>query len=94
MKAFARGKLASIIRIVILVLAVPFIYFIFLIGYARMKRGYLNDDDIQIYHGYAFGSWPWRISFVPFPFSTLSVKTIFVPYPISTITLSIPATPF
>jgi len=55
MKAFARGKLASIIRIVILVLAVPFIYFRFLIGYARMKRGYLNDDDIQIYHGYAFG---------------------------------------
>jgi len=55
MKAFARGKLAVIMKGAIIGLALPFIYFRFMIGYQRMKKGYLNDTDIKLYHGYAFG---------------------------------------
>ncbi|ORX79543.1 hypothetical protein BCR32DRAFT_328103 [Anaeromyces robustus] len=55
MKAFARGKLALIMKCTIIGLALPFIYFRFMIGYQRMKKGYLNDTEIKFYHGYAFG---------------------------------------
>ncbi|ORY83982.1 hypothetical protein LY90DRAFT_697227 [Neocallimastix californiae] len=55
MKAFARGKLAVIIRFTIIGLFIPFVLFRFLIGYRRMKKGYLQDFEIQTYHGYAFG---------------------------------------
>jgi len=55
MKAFARGKLAVIIRYSIAALFILFICFRFLIGYRRMKKGYLQDFEIQTYHGYAFG---------------------------------------
>jgi len=55
MKAFARGKLANIMRFTILGLFIPFVFFRFLIGYTRMKKGYLQDVEIQTYHGYAFG---------------------------------------
>jgi len=55
MKAFARGKFAIIIRYAIYGLFIPFIAFRFLIGYNRVKRGYLQDTDIRRLHGYAFG---------------------------------------
>ena len=55
MRAFAKGKLAVITKYTILGLIIPFTYFRLLIGYMRMKKGYLQDHTIRIYHGYAFG---------------------------------------
>lgn len=54
MKAFAKGSLANITKYVIMGLAIPFIIFRLGIGYYRMSRGYLRDEDINAFHGYAF----------------------------------------
>jgi len=54
MKAFAKGTIANITKYVILGLSVPFIIFRLGIGYLRMSRGYLRDEDINAFHGYAF----------------------------------------
>ncbi|KAG4101650.1 hypothetical protein H8356DRAFT_1305662 [Neocallimastix lanati (nom. inval.)] len=55
MKAFSNGTLASIVKYTILGLCLPFVYFRFTIGFKRMSRGYLVDEEINSYHGYAFG---------------------------------------
>ncbi|ORX48934.1 hypothetical protein BCR36DRAFT_584050 [Piromyces finnis] len=55
MKAFASGKLNTIVRYTILGLFIPFVIFRFMIGHSRMEKGYLSDKEIQAYHGYAFG---------------------------------------
>jgi len=55
MKAFAEGKTAIVVRGTIYILLIPFVIVRFMIGYTRMKHGYLSDSHIQQYHGYAFG---------------------------------------
>lgn len=55
MKAFSQGKVANSIKYTIYILFIPFAIFRLLIGYHRMRKGYLIDEDIQALHGYAFG---------------------------------------
>ncbi|ORX81117.1 hypothetical protein BCR32DRAFT_245116 [Anaeromyces robustus] len=55
MKAISNGKYATIIKYTIYGLFVPFSVMRFLIGFTRMRKGYLNDRSIEIYHGVAFG---------------------------------------
>jgi len=55
MKAFASGKLNTIIRVFIIALSIPFIIFRFMIGFQRQKYAIITDDTIKEYHGYAFG---------------------------------------
>jgi len=54
MKAFAKGRFASFMKYLIIFLTFPFILFRLLIGYERMKKGYLQDPSIRAYHGFAF----------------------------------------
>jgi len=54
MKAFAKGKRSNFVKYVIYILTIPFIFFRLCIGYYRMKNGYLQDEDIHAFHGYAF----------------------------------------
>ncbi|ORY83983.1 hypothetical protein LY90DRAFT_697228, partial [Neocallimastix californiae] len=55
MKAFATGKAAVVMKVVILGLGVPFCVIRFMIGYTRMSQALLDDKETQRYHGYAFG---------------------------------------
>eukprot|EP00833_Pecoramyces_ruminatium_P013644 jgi/Orpsp1_1/1187676/evm.model.d7180000059374.1 len=55
MKAFASGKFNTVIRFLIMALAVPFIGFRFMIGYKRESGAILQNTEIKEYHGYAFG---------------------------------------
>jgi len=54
MKSFSRGRLAIVIKYTIYVLFIIFIFLRVTIGIKRMKRGYLFDEEINAYHGYAF----------------------------------------
>jgi len=54
MEAFSKGKLAKSIKYSIIGLGIPFVIFRVLIGYERMKKGYLQDPKIHTYHGGAF----------------------------------------
>jgi len=54
MKAIAKSDTAKTISYVIYGLAIPFIGSRFAIGYSRYKNGYLNDEGIEILHGFAF----------------------------------------
>jgi len=54
MNAFSKGKKATYIKYSIYGLTVPFIFFRLLIGIERAKRGYLYDQNIGVFHGYAF----------------------------------------
>jgi len=55
MKAFATGKSAVILKVVIIGLAIPFMVARFIIGYSRMTDVVLSNTYIQKIHGYAFG---------------------------------------
>jgi len=55
MKAIAKGRIATVIKWLIYLLLVPFAISRILIGYCRMQRGYLNDEEIELFHGIAFG---------------------------------------
>jgi len=55
MKAFAEGRIAKLINIVIYILFIPFSASRICIGIARMMKGYLNYSDIELFHGIAFG---------------------------------------
>lgn len=55
MKAISKEGLANIISYVIYALFIPFAIMRFAIGYTRMTKGYLNDKNIEVYHGFAFG---------------------------------------
>jgi len=54
MKAFAKGTGSNCVKYIIYILTVPFIFFRLCIGYFRMKNGYLQDENIHAFHGYAF----------------------------------------
>jgi len=54
MKAFAKGRNGKIVKYLIYLLTIPFVYFRLCIGYYRMIGGYLQDERIHRYHGYAF----------------------------------------
>jgi len=54
MEAFSKGKLAKSIKYTIIGLGIPFVIFRVLIGYERMRVGYLQSSLIHAYHGYAF----------------------------------------
>ncbi|OUM61332.1 hypothetical protein PIROE2DRAFT_12669 [Piromyces sp. E2] len=54
MKAFSYGKTGTITKYIILLLSIPFIFFRLCIGYYRMTYGYLQNQQIRTYHGYAF----------------------------------------
>jgi len=54
MKAFSEGKIGPITKYTIIFLSIPFIFFRFCIGYLRMTNGYLQDQRIHAFHGYAF----------------------------------------
>jgi len=54
MEAFSKGKLAKSIKYTIIGLGIPFVFFRGLIGYERMKVGYLQSSLIHTYHGCAF----------------------------------------
>ncbi|OUM64149.1 hypothetical protein PIROE2DRAFT_9190 [Piromyces sp. E2] len=53
MKVF-KGKVAKFTKYVVIITAVPFIFFRICIGYHRMKNGFLQNEDIHAFHGYAF----------------------------------------
>ncbi|OUM64150.1 hypothetical protein PIROE2DRAFT_9191 [Piromyces sp. E2] len=54
MKVFDKGKVAIFTKYCVIILAIPFIFFRICIGYHRMKNGYLQNEDIHAFHGYAF----------------------------------------
>jgi len=54
MKVFSKGRLSHWIKYGIYGLTVPFVVFRFCIGYFRMINGYLQDEQIHAFHGYAF----------------------------------------
>ncbi|ORX47917.1 hypothetical protein BCR36DRAFT_584617 [Piromyces finnis] len=54
MKAIAKSKVAKTITYVIYALFIPFAIARLCIGYSRMKKRYLDDDTIQVLHGFAF----------------------------------------
>jgi len=54
MRAFNKRKVAFIIKYVIIILFVPFAIFRLCIGFLRMKNGYLQNETIQAFHGYAY----------------------------------------
>jgi len=54
MKAFTKGRRSNIVKYIIYFLTIPFIIFRLCIGYYRMKGGYLQDETIHAFHGYAF----------------------------------------
>ncbi|ORX45734.1 hypothetical protein BCR36DRAFT_298948, partial [Piromyces finnis] len=54
-ETLSNGKVAIIIRYIILILSIPFSVTRFYIGYDRMIKGYLNTNVSRIGHGIAFG---------------------------------------
>ncbi|OUM64148.1 hypothetical protein PIROE2DRAFT_9189 [Piromyces sp. E2] len=54
MKVFDKGRVAIFTKYIVILLILPFIYFRICIGYHRMKNGFLQNEDIHAYHGYAF----------------------------------------
>ncbi|ORY58305.1 hypothetical protein LY90DRAFT_250395 [Neocallimastix californiae] len=56
LKTLANPKAGKIIKYVIFILFLPFIFFRFWIGYERMMKGYLVDKTISAIHGFAFGT--------------------------------------
>eukprot|EP00833_Pecoramyces_ruminatium_P000448 jgi/Orpsp1_1/1174480/evm.model.c7180000050289.1 len=54
MDAFSKGKYCNIIRYIIFGLFIPFFLIRFNIGYVRMIKGYLFDENINNIHNYSF----------------------------------------
>jgi len=55
MEAFSEGNIGIITKYIIIFLSIPYIIFRGFIGYYRMKVGFLQNETIHLFHGYAFG---------------------------------------